>query len=98
MKSYCLKCNKYTKNIKPQVPSTSNGTTIMDVAGVLQEAGNPDSRARTRSQVEYNIIPYTSTSITLPHLCQGYHGHYIVISSNWGNGKVSKVRFLITNL
>ena len=62
----------------------------MDVAGVLQEAGDADSRARTRSQVwvEYNIIPYTSTSITLPHLYQGYHGHCIVVWSNWGDGKV----------
>ena len=44
----------------------------MDVAGVLQETGDADSKARTRSQVrvEYNIIPYTSISITLPHLCK----------------------------
>ena len=56
----------------------------MDVAGVLQEAGDGDSRARTRSQVEveYNIIPYTSTSITLPYLWQGYHGHCIVTSND----------------
>ena len=35
----------------------------MDVAGVLQEAGDTDSRARNRSQVrvEYN------TFLTLPH-------------------------------
>ena len=25
MESYCLKCKKYTKNINPQVYSTSNG-------------------------------------------------------------------------
>ena len=25
MESYCLKCKKYTKNISPQVSSTSNG-------------------------------------------------------------------------
>ena len=29
MKIYCLKCNKYTKNINPQVSSTSNGKTMM---------------------------------------------------------------------
>ena len=60
----------------------------MYVAGVLQEAEDADSTARTRSQVwnEYNIIPYTSTSITLPHLCQGYHGHCIVTVSNEGGG------------
>ena len=26
MESYCLKCKKHTKNINPQVSSTSNGT------------------------------------------------------------------------
>ena len=26
MESYCLKCKKYTKNINPQISSTSNGT------------------------------------------------------------------------
>ena len=25
MESYCLKCKKHTKNINPQVSSTSNG-------------------------------------------------------------------------
>ena len=29
MKIYCLKCNNYTKNINPQVSSTSNGKTMM---------------------------------------------------------------------
>ena len=29
MDSYCLKCRKYTKNINPQVSSTSNGKTMM---------------------------------------------------------------------
>ena len=29
MESYCLKCKKYTKNIKPQISSTSNGKTMM---------------------------------------------------------------------
>ena len=58
----------------------------MDVADVLQEAEDADSRSSTRSQVlvEYNIIPYTYTSITLPHLCQGCHGHCIVTSSDGG--------------
>ena len=43
-------------------------------------------RACTRSQVwvKYNIIPYTSTSIKLPHLCQGYHSHCIATSSDGG--------------
>ena len=29
MKSYCLKCKKYTKNISSQVSSTSNGKLII---------------------------------------------------------------------
>ena len=29
MESYCLKCKKYTKNINPQVSSTSKGKLII---------------------------------------------------------------------
>ena len=29
MESYCLKCKKYTKNISPQVSSTSNGKLMI---------------------------------------------------------------------
>ena len=29
MESYCLKCKKYTKNINPQVSSTSNGKLMI---------------------------------------------------------------------
>ena len=29
MKSYCLKCKKYTENIGPQVSSASNGRTMI---------------------------------------------------------------------
>ena len=29
MESYCLKCEKYTKNINPQVSSTSNGKLMI---------------------------------------------------------------------
>ena len=29
MESYCLKCRKYTKNINPQVSSTSNGKLMV---------------------------------------------------------------------
>ena len=29
METYCLKCRKYTKNIDPQVSSTSNCKTMM---------------------------------------------------------------------
>ena len=29
MESFCLKCKKYTKNINPQVSSTSNGKLMI---------------------------------------------------------------------
>ena len=29
MKSYCLKCRKYTENINPKISKTSNGGTIL---------------------------------------------------------------------
>ena len=29
METYCLKCRKYTKNIKSQVSNTNNGKTMM---------------------------------------------------------------------
>ena len=29
METYCLKCRKYTKNIKPQISSTGNDKTMM---------------------------------------------------------------------
>ena len=29
METYCLKCRKYTKNIKPQISNTCNGKTMM---------------------------------------------------------------------
>ena len=29
MESYCLKCKKFTKNINPQVSSTSNGKLMI---------------------------------------------------------------------
>ena len=58
----------------------------MDVAGVLQEAGDADSRTHTGSQVpvEYTIIPYTSMIIRLPHICQGYHDHCVVTTYDGG--------------
>ena len=29
MRSYCLKCRKYTENINPKVSSTSNGKALL---------------------------------------------------------------------
>ena len=34
MESYCLKCKKHTKNINPQVPSTSNGKMILSKCAI----------------------------------------------------------------
>ena len=58
------------------------------MAGILQEAEDADSRAHTRSQVqvEYFIIPYTSTFIRLSHLYQEFSVHCIVIMMHGGNG------------
>ena len=60
----------------------------INVAAVLQEAGDADSRAHTWSQVqvEYIIIPYTSTFIRLPHLYQEFYVHCIVITNDGGMG------------
>ena len=39
MESYCLKCKKHTKNINPQVSSTSNGKFM-----ILSKCATCDSR------------------------------------------------------
>ena len=54
------------------------------MAGVLQEAGDGDSRAPTKSQVlvDYFIIPYTSTFVRLSRLYQESHAHFIVITND----------------
>ena len=56
------------------------------MAGVLQEAGDADSRARIRSQVyvEYFIIPYTSTCIRLSHLYEQFCLHCLLIMNDGG--------------
>ena len=65
------------------------------MAGVLQEAGDADSKARNRSQVEveYFIIPYISTFIRLSHLCQEFYVHSIIIIKG---GLEGLRQFLIT--
>ena len=52
------------------------------MAGLLQEARDADSRARTRYQlqVEYFTISYTSIFIRLSHLYKKCHIHCIVIT------------------
>ena len=63
----------------------------MKVTGVLQEAGDTNLRAHTRSQVqaEYFISPYRM-SIRLSHLCQGCHDHCVATANDKGNGKVER--------
>ena len=34
METYCLKCRKYTKNIKSQINSSSNGKTMISKCAV----------------------------------------------------------------
>ena len=34
MESYCLKCKKHTKNVNPQVSSTSNGKMILSKCAI----------------------------------------------------------------
>ena len=41
--------------------------------------------------VEYLIIPYTSTSVRSPHLCQRYHDHFVVVTNMGGMGKLGMV-------
>ena len=62
----------------------------INVAGVLQEAGDADSRARTRSQlsVEYFIFHCTFTFIRLSHLYQEFCVHCIVIVNDGWMGWV----------
>ena len=62
------------------------------MAGVLQEAGDAESRARTRSQVyvEYFTIPYTSTFIRLSHLYQEFYVHCIIIMNDEGMASMGK--------
>ena len=51
----------------------------------------------TRSQVwvESTILPYTSTSITLPQSCQGYYDHCIATSSDMGMRRLGVSSFIL---
>ena len=61
---------------------------LINVGGVLQEAGDADSRAGTMSQVqvEYFIFPQTSTFIRSSHFYQEFCVHCIVIINDEGMG------------
>ena len=69
----------------------------MDVAGVLQEAGDADSRTHTGSQVpvEYTIIPYTSMTIRLPHICQDIM-IIVLLLHMMGDGKLGSCFIYVT--
>ena len=41
MKSYCLKCKKYTKNINPQVSSTNNDKLMILSKCAICGSGKP---------------------------------------------------------
>ena len=60
----------------------------INVAGVLQEAGDADSRLSLQilGVVKYFFIPYTSTFIKLFHLHQEFYAHHIVIINDGGMG------------
>ena len=57
---------------------------LLNVAWVLQEAGDVGSKDCTRSQVkvDYFLIPYTSIFIRLSHLYKECHVHFIVITND----------------
>ena len=48
------------------------------MAGVLKEAGDPDSRAHTKSQVYFTNC-YISIFIRLSHLYRQFHVHCVVV-------------------
>ena len=48
MESYCLKCKQYTKNINPQVSSTSNGKLM--ILSKCAICGSKKSIKKTRSK------------------------------------------------
>ena len=56
---------------------------LINVASVLQEAVDTDSRDHTKSQLllEYFIIHYTSKFLRLSHLYQEYHVYCIAITT-----------------
>ena len=61
---------------------------LINVGGVLQEAGDAASRAGTISQlqVEYFIFPQTSTFIRFSHFYQEFCAHCTVIINDEGMG------------
>ena len=60
----------------------------INVAHVLQKAGDADWSACPRSQVyvEYIIILYTFTFIRLPHLYKQFYVYCIFITNGGGDG------------
>ena len=52
MESYCLKCKKYTKNINPQVSSTSNGKFMILSKCAICNSKKPNL-LKNKKQVDY---------------------------------------------
>ena len=51
MESYCLKCKKHTKNIDPQVSSTSNGKFMILLKCAI--CGSKKSKLINKKKVDY---------------------------------------------
>ena len=54
MESYCLKCKKHTKNINPQVFSTSNGTIM--ILSKCAKCGTKKSRFIKKTQEAKGLL------------------------------------------
>ena len=54
MKSYCLKCRKYTKNINVRVSNSSNGKTM--ILSECEVCGSKKSRSKKIIKKPYVII------------------------------------------
>ena len=59
--------------------------------GMLTQGPTPDPKCK----LIISTFLTTSTSIILPHLCQGYHGHCIVTSSDGGMGRLGGGSFIL---
>ena len=53
MESYCLKCKKHTKNINPEVSSTSNGKLMMLSKCAI--CGSKKSKFIKKTRSKWNI-------------------------------------------
>ena len=54
MESYCLKCRKDTKNIDPEISSTSNGRAMILSKCAICGSKNPDL-LKIKKQKDYQV-------------------------------------------